>query len=342
MKGLKGILIGLLCVICAQGYCAKGRLRVCGQNMQNYYINYANYQSTRANYNHATFAAKTSKIVDGFLEMNADIYAVCEVEACELVLTQLADSLNKYAGENLYAAAPDGIYESWDAEYDNNLKSGFIYRVDKVKPYKNNIQASNWNYYRNTMRVQAFEELSTGERFVLSMNHFKAKSGSDGGEKTRKDNAQHLINTLKKSLGDPDILIMGDLNCEVGEEPINMLTKAGFEEVLVEYNPEAYSHCYGGGELIDHALANESMRKQIRDAFVYHICTKCKGLNNNATSYSDHDPYLVEMNLGEYQGIEEVMDDGLRGTEKVLIDGRLYLILPTGEMYDIMGNKVQK
>ena len=324
-----------------QGDTPAGRLRVCGQNMQNYYFHYDNYESTRANYDHAAFAAKTSKIVSAFLLMNADIYALCEIEACPEVLKQLADSLNKYVGETRFAAVEDGINEPWDS-YDNNLKSGFLYRVDKVQPFKKNTAASTWNYYCNTMRIQAFEELSSGERFVLSMNHFKAKTGN-GGDDTRRTNAQHLINALSKSLGDPDILLLGDLNCEVGEEPIIMLNNAGFTEQLLRFDPEAYSHCYSGqGSLIDHALANSTMRRQIVDARMYHICTTKCGINNYATSYSDHDPYVVDMNLGEYleavDGVEVRSDlqEQSSKSQKLLINGNLY-ILYNGRMYNGMG-----
>ena len=319
-----------------------GRLRVCGQNMRNYYINYDNYQSTRANYDHAAFAAKTSKIVKAFVKMNADIYAMCEIEACELVLTQLVDSINKYIGENRYAALNDGINVEWDS-YDNNMKSGFIYRKDKVKPFGSNTAASTYNYYKNTMRIQGFQEISSGEKFVLSMNHFKAKTGGgDEGESQRNTNATHLVNALSKSLGDPDILVMGDLNCEVTEDPLKKIINAGFAEQLLRFDAEAYSHCYGGeGNLIDHAFANSTMSQQIRSAQIYHICTTNCGIDNYATSYSDHDPYVVDMNLGEYnQGISDVQDN-VQCT-KVMIDGQLFILLESGEMFDIMGKRVQK
>ncbi|MGN0227201.1 MAG: choice-of-anchor J domain-containing protein [Paludibacteraceae bacterium] len=324
-----------------------GRMRVCGQNMRNYYINYDNYNSTRANYDHATFAAKTAKIVKAFLKINADIYAMCEIEACPLVLTQLADSLNKYLGENRYAAVSDGIDVEWDS-YDNNMKSGFLYRKDKIKPYGSNTAATTYQYYRNTMRIQGFQEISSNEKFVLSMNHFKAKTGGgDQGEEQRKTNAEHLLNALKKSLGDPDILVMGDLNCEVEEDPMIKIINAGYEEQLLRFDPEAYSHCYGGtGSLIDHALANSSMAQQVKSAQIYHICTTKCGIDNYATSYSDHDPYVVDITLGDYsgeQGLEET-DSRMPKVEnrKIIINGRLFILLESGEMYDITGQRVQK
>jgi len=337
-----------------QGRCAgdtggdtpAGRLRVCGQNMENYYINYNNSSSSRANYDHAAFAQKTSRIVTAFLKMNADIYALCEVEACPEVLKQLADSLNKYSGTTRYQAVDDGINEPWDS-YDNNMKSGFIYRKDKVKPYKSNSAASTYNYYKNTMRIQAFEELSSGERFVLSMNHFKAKTGGgDQGESQRIINAEHLMSALNRPQNDADILIMGDLNCEYGEEPIRILLNNGFTEELLRYDGSAYSHCYSGkGNLIDHAMANHTMAQQIVGTQMYHICTtKCGNSANYSTTYSDHDPYVVDMNLGEYHTPPEGLEDVQRAdtqSVKVLINGQLYIILPNKEMYDIMGNRVK-
>lgn len=349
------VIIGLLWM--AAGLCAaeympvlnpetpSTRLRVCGQNLQNYYIHYDNYQSTRANYNHAFFANKTRKIVDAFLLMDADIYAVCEVEACALVLEQLADSLNKYAGEARYKAVADGINEAWSKQYDNNLKSGFIYRTDRVKPYQSNTAASTWNYYKNTMRIQAFEELATGERLVVSMNHFKAKTG-DGGDEIRLSNAESLVSALKKSLGDPDILVLGDMNCEMGESPLVKIVNAGYTEQLLRYESDAYSYCYNGeGSLIDHAFANTSMSKQIVDAGMYHICTTRCGINNYATSYSDHDPYVVDICLGKNgkcraEGLEEVPESDAP-VRKILINGHLYIVLSGGEIYDITGRKVQ-
>ena len=335
---INNIVLQSMCPGGAEGDTPAGRMRVCAQNVENYYINYDNYESTRANYDHAAFAAKTKKMVNAFLKINADIYALCEVEACPLVLQQLADSLNRYAGKNVYQAVNDGINEAWDPTYDNNIKSGFIYRNDKVTPIRSNVAASSWTYYKNTMRIQAFQEISSEEKLVVSMNHFKSKIG--GGDDTRKTNAQHLINALKKSLGDPDILVLGDFNCEIGEEPITMLENAGYVEQLVRFDPQAISHCYGGGELIDHAFANASMQKQIVDAKVYHVCTTCV-INNASISYSDHDPYVVDINLGQYQSTGDELGREWKTTSyKVLRNGRIYIVIGE-EIYDILGQKMK-
>ena len=274
------------------------RLKVFAQNLRNYYYN---LNTGRGNYTQAEFVEKTRKIVNAMMMVDADIFALCEVEAQEIVLQQLADSMNARVEGNPYAAVLDGINEAWDASNDNNIKSGFIYRTDKVRPYgNNNAAAPGAYYYRNTLRIQAFEELETRERFTLSMNHFKAKDNTDdAGNAKRVINANQVLNGLNSYASDPDILIVGDLNCQVGEEPITILLDAGYEEQLLKYDADAYSHCYNGGELIDHALANASMAAQITGAGVVHISTSCgaDASKNYNYRYSDHDPYVIGINL---------------------------------------------
>ena len=235
------------------------------------------------------------------LGIDADIYAFCEVEAKPIVLQQLADSMSARAGASgRYVAVSDNIDEDWSSTYDNNIKSGFIYRTDKVSTVGSNTGAVSGNgYYAHTMRLQAFRQLSDGEKLMVSMNHFKAKdSSSDQGEAMRETNATNLINALKKVTVDPDILVLGDLNCEATETPIQMILDAGYEEQLLKYDPYAWSHCYNGGELIDHVLANSSMADQIVNAYVKHICAyKCNSAVTQSMSWSDHDPYVVEINL---------------------------------------------
>ena len=173
-----------------------GRIRVLGNNLQNYYYNYD--ESSRPSYNDdAGRATKTHRIMEMMLTADADIYAFCEVEAKPIVLQQLVDSLNAAVGTTRYATVSDGINITTD-RYDNALKSGFIYRTDKVKPYGTSYAATSVTYYKNVMRIQAWEELRTGERFTLSMNHFKANSDSASIAK-RVENANWLLNGLNTS-----------------------------------------------------------------------------------------------------------------------------------------------
>lgn len=315
-----------------------GSLRVCAQNLENYYYN---SNTGRGNYTTEEFIAKTRKIVNNMIAIDADIYAFCEVEAQPIVLAQLADSMNARVSDSPYVPVGDGISEAWIATSNNNIKSGFIYRKDKIKTYGNSNPGSTANYYKNTMRIQTFEVLSSKEQLTLSMNHFKAKDNTaDEGNSKRVMNANNLMSALNMYAYDPDILILGDLNCEVGEDPLNIIENAGYEEQLLKYDKNAYSHCYNEGELIDHAYANATMSAQIVNAYVKHVCTyRCTYSVSQTDSYSDHDPYVIEINLNSSQDIPQ-LSSPVRA-KKTIESGQLILTLPDGSRYNVMGIKVR-
>jgi len=270
-------------------------LVVCAQNLRNYFINYSSASKSDCS-DLECLKTKTSKIVDVFRFVDADIFAMCELEANDTTLKVITDSLNGRTSDRPYAYVADGIS---DDGY-SFIKSGFIYRTDKVKTVGSNNASTSQTYYKYTMRYQMFEELATGERFTLSMNHFKAKDNTDDqGNAKRVSEATDLINKMKAITADPDILIVGDLNCEMGEEPLKLLVDAGYEEQLLRYDSAATSHCYNGAQLIDHAFANSAMAAQITGASVYHICTSCSSgaAYNSDYRYSDHDPYLIGLKL---------------------------------------------
>ena len=317
-----------------------GTLRICAQNLENYYYNYS--ESSRPDYNDAEgFRTKTVKIVNAMLGIDADIYAFCEVEAKPIVLQQLADSMNAHAGvAGRYAAVEDGLNIATDS-YDNAIKSGFIYRTDKIATVGSNTGAVSYGYYSHTMRIQAFRQLSNNEKLIVSMNHFKAKdSSSDQGEAQRQTNANNLVSAVGNLTADPDILILGDLNCEYGEAPITTIVNAGFEEQLLKYNSSAWSHCYGGGELIDHVLANASMAAQIVNAHVEHICAyKCNSTVSSDQSWSDHDPYVIDINLGNSAPTALEMVQIEPQARKEIRHGQL-IIIRGGEAFTVTGQRV--
>lgn len=265
------------------------RLVVCGQNARNYFV--VDLTADRADaQTKAELEDKTAKMVQALRAIDADIYAFNELEVNDSVLGYLSAAMNRAAGRTLYAPLRDGLSAG-----DTYIKSGYMYRTDKVKPYGANTAASSQTYYNNTMRVQAWEELSTGERFVLSMNHFKAKDNTDdAGNEKRVRNATDLVRALSRITTDPDILVLGDLNCTIEEDPLVYILNNGYEEMLLAYDAAAYSYVYRGTrQLIDHVFANATMSEQVTGAGVYHVNTS----GNNR--YSDHDPYLVGLVLGD-------------------------------------------
>ncbi len=295
-----------VCALCMAALCAGtlpadaatipqvgGRLVVCGQNAYNYFV--IDLTNTRPSYHTVSeLEERTDHIAQALWDMQADIYAFNELEnAGDSVLSYLTAALNRKAGTALYAAVSDDCTKGNDSE---QIKSGFIYRTDKVQPLGTNRAVTNRSYYRNTMRWQAFTERSTGEAFVLSMNHFRARiDDSEDDDSMRLTNAKDLVSGLAGVAVDPDILILGDMNAYIDEEPLVYIVNQGYEEQLLRHDANAYSYVYRGAqELIDHAFANSSMAEQVTGAGVYHVNTEGSWYTDK---YSDHDPYLVGLNL---------------------------------------------
>ncbi len=313
------------------------RIRIVGQNAQNY-LSVLDASNSSCKTEEA-FQAKTNKMANVFLALQADIVAICEVQRDDEILSYICNAMNTLYGQSIYTYITDG--NVGEVNYNNYmpLKSGFIYRSDKVTPVGNS--SSPYTYageYNCRMRIQAFKENSTNEWFVLSMNHFKAKDSSeDQGEGTRITNANRLISALNYITTDPDILIMGDLNAYMDEQPIENLINAGYAEQLLVYDPDAYTYNYHGDlGILDHAMANSTMAAQITGAYAYHINTG-DYYNYYNYHYSDHDAVLVGLKLGTQQGEGFEQIPTPPAARKFLINGTIYIKL-NGTIYDLFGN----
>ena len=116
--------------------------------------------------------------------------------------------------------------------------------------------------------------------------------------------------------GDPDFLIIGDLNSYTFETPIQELEAGGFENLVRKYaGLTAYSYVFNGESgYLDHALGTASMAAQVTGVTEWHINpdeptvldynTNFKSANHINTLYdpgpyrsSDHDPVIVGIGL---------------------------------------------
>ena len=287
-------------------------LKVCGFNLE-YYLTVPNSSSmgpssqTEVNRQH-------TKIVAALKAIDADIYGLVEIEQGQAALAKLCAAL----GSN-YTYINDG--GSINGTY---TKSAYIYRSNKVTPYKNLVSINSPTPI-NRKKLQAFTLKSNGERFIFSINHFKSKGGCNNanGDDTDKNDGQSCfngtrtreslsviqsINSNKSNYGDEDALVMGDLNAYAKEDPIQTFINAGYTDLLQTFQPDtAYSYVYNQETgYLDHALANAGMAKQITGAGVFHINAdeqsmfEYTGSNYQPNMYrcSDHDPVVVGISLG--------------------------------------------
>ena len=305
------LLITLLLVAVAAQTTLADEIKIVGQNVQNFFYSLDRGRTKNNGVsisNYSTVAGRTAKldaIINALSQYHADIYAFNEIEvkvagsaANEDALVLLAQAMSTKTGKSYVAVADDQTYDL-NSDPDGAIRSGFIYNSATIETVGENVSTAIGynNIYPATMRMQVFKSKASGEMFTLSMNHFKASTSADVTEdiQKREGNSISLLKGLDQATIDPDILVLGDLNSEVGEQCLNNLVDAGYEEQILKRHPTDVSHWYNYiGNLIDHTFANSTMAAQVTDARIEYVANK-HSVGNNA--YSDHDPYLITLNL---------------------------------------------
>ena len=284
---------------------AKGGLLVCAANIQNYFYDLGGYAQRKTTKEQQTL--QTLKICKAFKQINADIYALCEIQKGDSAAQMLVDAMNKMAKKNLYAYVSHGWTNS------DMISCGYIYRTDKVKPYGEMQYAyqDTTSHYRYRLMACGFEQLTSGEKFVLNINHLRSKrgTGAESNEK-RMANVDSLLLMLDKIeqeqvFGDSDILLVGDYNSYTQEEPIQTLVRAGYADMVMRDDSTGYSYVYHSeAGYLDRVFASESMAKQVKQVAVYHLNADYfysrgfkRGLDDTMFRYADHDPILIRVEL---------------------------------------------
>ena len=284
---------------------------VCCMNLEYYLVenlgtgygpdNYSEHQKQRA------------KVSKALATINADVYGFVEIEQGQSALAELAADLTKNTGR------PFSYINDGGSASGSYTKCGFVYCTSKLKPY-GNLRENNTGV-KNRKKTQAFEEIATGERFLFSVNHFKAKSGSGSGANADQGDGQGSYNSDRvkeaKSVlsnytkdcvffNDSDFLVMGDLNAYAMEDPITELRNGGMIDLHRTFHADSsYSYVYRGQVgYLDHALCNSTLYPQVTGMVAYHI-NSCESdsytydKSNDQTMFrsSDHDPIIVGLRL---------------------------------------------
>ena len=285
----------------------KKGLLVCAANIQNYFYDLGGYAQRKTTKKQQ--AMQTQKICKAFKQIDADIYALCEIQKGDSAAQMLVDAMNKIAKKERYAYVSHGWSNS------DMISCGYIYRMDKVRPYGDLQYAykDTTSHYRYRLMVCGFEEIESGEKFVLNVNHLRSKrgTGAESNEK-RMANVDSLLVMLDKIeqeqlFGDSDVLLVGDYNAYTQEEPIQTLVREGYEDMLMRDDSMGYSYVYHSeAGYLDRVFASETMAKQVKKVAVYHLNADYfysrgfkRGLDDTMFRYADHDPILIRVELGE-------------------------------------------
>ena len=276
-----------------------------------------------------------AKILSALKAMDADLYALVEVENDGYekgsAIEELTTRLNQVRGrqnEYDYVRGPDARLGS------DVISVGLVYRPKKLRlaGTSSTLDAPPFAEDSRAPLAQTFEEIKSGARFTVIVNHWKSKGGcteADPGNQDRGDgqgcwNAARVdaARALADWLGgdptgskDPDMLILGDLNAHSQEDPIRLLGEAGYVQLGNTENQAHYSFVYSGlSGSLDHALASVSLAAQIEGAAVWHInsdempqfdynresksrALEARLFRSDPFRSSDHDPMLVGFDL---------------------------------------------
>jgi uncharacterized protein len=303
-----------------------GTLKVASFNVLNYFTTIGPNSATVRGANSAEeFTRQQAKIVQAIAGLNADVLGLMEIENNNDVATNnLVAALNAKMGTGTYAAVSSGLFGT-DA-----IKVDILYKPSKVKRIGSTVLPTGDDLAQYTAAsgrpplAQRFASLDNNGSFWFVVNHFKSKGScpssgdTDQGQgcwnaaRTVQAAALNSFVTKLKAQGETDVLMMGDFNSYLLEDPPKALEAAGHESLLkrVPAN-DRFTYVFGGETgALDHAYASDSLKSQVTGVGLWHInADEPTVLDYNteskpddryaATPYraSDHDPVLVALTL---------------------------------------------
>ncbi len=324
---------------------AAGNLKVVSANIENFFTTFTDGTNAmgqtgqgcslgasvskancRGAANITEFQRKLVKVVDELKGLDADAYALMEVQNDgETTITYLVNALNAALGSQVYAVVPMPPELGTDA-----IRVAMIYKPSTLALVGG--AQSDGNVINNRAPMAQTFQLANGKKFSLIANHLRSKGScptgtgpdSDKGDgqgcwaATRVQQAQRLtsyfVPLVVAAAGDPDVLIVGDMNSNGFEDSINSITATGYVNEVEHFerpNGMPYSYVFNGqASYLDHALASASLDPEVAGVYEWHINADEPAVLDytlagkpqdlyTPTVYrtSDHDPLLISLNL---------------------------------------------
>jgi uncharacterized protein len=300
-----------------------GTLKVASLNVLNYFTTLGQRGATNA----AELQRQQDKLVATIVGLDADVLGLIEIENNDgVALRRLVDAVNVRLGGAVYDFRSAGV-PGTDA-----IKVAVIHKPARVAAVGNPFVPADPDFgVDGGLRppvAQRFAALDNGGGFWFVVNHFKSKGSCPGSAQSvdadfgqgcwnaaRVRQAQALqrwVAALVAGSGEADVLLAGDFNAYLKEDPLAVLAGAGYANLLDRLDPrERYSYVFDSeAGALDHALANAAMAGQVSGVAVWHsnadeapvldYNTEFKTDDRyapNAFRASDHDPIVVGLTL---------------------------------------------
>lgn len=321
-----------------------GTLKVASLNVLNYFTTFVNGENAagqtgqgcsfgtgpaaagncRGANNRQEFDRQQAKIVAAIAGLDADVIGLMEIQNTDVATDNLLAALNAKVGANTYAAVHSGVFGT-DA-----IKVDILYKPAKVNRVGNPVLPTGTDLSDYTAAsgrpplAQRFSAVNGNGGFWFVVNHLKSKGSCpttgdvDLGQgcfnvaRTQQATALNSFVAKLKAQGESDVLMMGDFNSYLLEDPTKVLESSGHESLLKRM-PAAnrYTYVFGGETgALDHAYGSATLAAQVSGVSVWHINSdEPTALDYNtdfttddryaptAFRASDHDPVLVGLTL---------------------------------------------
>lgn len=288
------------------------------------------------------FERQADKLVNAIVQIDADVLGLVELEndfaGTNFAIKDIVDRVNAELGSEVYGFVDPGQeFVGGDA-----IANGLIYKIDEVglsgdmailETFEGRDFIDPLGAGRGLNRpaiAQTFEDLDTGQTITVSVNHLKSKGslsgiaadedqgdGQGNNNATRAEAADILADWLASDptgQGSENVLILGDLNSYAKEDPLTVLSDAGYTDLAAaELGDDAYSFVFDGQiGTLDYVLANDALAASVAGVTEWHINSdEADALDYNldfgrdptlydgdsATRNSDHDPVIVSFDF---------------------------------------------
>jgi predicted extracellular nuclease len=297
-----------------------------------------------------SFARQQAKIVTGINRLGASVVSLEEIENSawfgeprDTALAGLVDALNAAAGSTVWAYVPSPAADQLPplAQQDV-IRTAFIYKpaaVALVGPSTVLTSESDAGEPFSIAReplAQGFKKIgaTTADAFLVVANHWKSKGsgtplydgdledtsspavdqGAFNATRVREAQAVDTFATqTAAAIGTSRIFLVGDFNSYTHEDPMEVLSAAGYTDLGSTLDPSEWTYSFNSLEgSLDHVLANSAARAMVIGADVWQINAQeavayaYSRYNYNVTllfngtdpfAASDHDPVIVGLTL---------------------------------------------
>ncbi|QJU54968.1 ExeM/NucH family extracellular endonuclease [Herbiconiux sp. KACC 21604] len=287
-----------------------------------------------------------AKIVAAINGLGADVVSLEEIENSvkfgkdrDEALSTLVDALNEgLAPAEQWEFVPSPAADQLPTlAAQDVIRTAFIYKEAAVEPVGTSRVLLD-DAFSNARQPLAQEFIPAGgsddDAFIAIVNHFKSKgsgSGADadqgdgqgGSNASRVAQASALVEfsaSLQSELGTDEVFLIGDFNAYSQEDPVKVITDAGYVDQGGKTGEYSYSFSGQSGSL-DHIFASAAADAKVTGVDIWNInsgesiAKEYSRFNYNATDFydesvfrsSDHDPVIVGYSVGD-EPVEPVTD----------------------------------